>query len=290
MREITYSQGLIIEDPSLLSTLSVFCKKVWLPETKTAEAVADSFAAEIDASGPWERGEAVVKAIRSDNTPVKVQTWELQHKLLFEEGVLNRLPRSFVPPGQQSHREDFSDKSIEEIFGANKPIYERLALRYHLTRADLPGLELFDCGEAKQRVDLAAAVFHLSLPQLNAEAEKIMELRHSAQHADIGQFWDMIEEQAAYGKADGKPALARAEKIRSDFKKWKDDFFKFRGALLGTGLLTTLCWYSSAWAPLATFAAMAWLGEVNRWWVARKEQEHVAFKFINRIDSTFAKL
>ena len=104
----------------------------------------------------------------------------------------------------------------------------------------MPGLELFDCGEAKQRVDLAAAVFHLGLPQLNAEAEKIMELRHSAQHADIGQFWDMIEEQAAYGKADGKPALARAEKIRSDFKKWKDDFFKFRGALLGTGLLTTL--------------------------------------------------
>jgi len=286
MREVTYNQGLLIEDPSLVVTLAVFCKKIWLPEANTAEAVADSFAAEIAASGPWPRGEAIVKAIRSDDTPARIQRWEEQHKHLFQGDVIKRLPRSFAPAEEHAHREDFSEKSIEEVFGAEKPLYERLALRYHLMRADLPGIELFESGAGKQRVDLAAAVFHLSLPKLNTDAQQVMELREAAQRADIGQFWDMIDEQAAYGEADGKPVLARAEKIRTEFKKWKDDYFKFRGVMLGTGLLTTLCWYSSAWAPLATFAAMASLGEVNRWWVARKEKEqHRAFKFISRIDS-----
>ena len=290
MREVTYSQGLLIEDPSLVATLAVFCKKIWLPEANTAEAIASSFAAEIAASGPWPRGEAIVKAIRSDDTPTRIERWEWQHKHFFQADVINRLPRSFARAGKNTHREDFSEKSIEEVFGAKKPIYERLALRYHLTRADLPGTELFESGLTKRRVGLAAAVFYLQLPKINGDPERILEVREAAQKGDIGQFWQMIEEQAAYAEADGKPALARAEKIRSDFKKWKDDFFKSRGALLGSGLLATLCWYSSQWAPLATFAAMASLGDINKWWVARQEKEHKAFKFINKIDSKLQKL
>jgi len=36
---------------------------------------------------------------------------------------------------------------------------------------------------------------------------------------------------------------------------------------------------------VGSFAAMASLGEANRWWVQRNEKEHRAFKFINVIDS-----
>jgi hypothetical protein len=291
MKVLTYSQGLLIDDPFLLSTLSVFCERVWLPETRTAEAVADSVEKEIAQSGPWELGEAISRGIRSDNTPEKIEQWEQQYRQLFENGALKRLPRSSATLGQQhAHRHDFDDESIEEVLGTEKPIYERLALRYHLMRADLPGIELFDSSEAKERAELARAVFYLDLPKLNADPDRIWELREAAQRADIAQFWDMIEEQSAYGQSEGKPALVRAEKIRTEFKKWKDDFSKFRGALAGTGLLITLCWFSSVFAPLATFSAAMWLGDVNRWWVARQEREHRAFKFIARIDRKLSRI
>ena len=91
MREITYSQGLIIDDPSLLTTLAVFCKQVWLPNTQPAEDVAAAFAATIAELGPEPRIEAIVKAIRSDDTPARIQSWEQQHKLLFQENVIKRL-------------------------------------------------------------------------------------------------------------------------------------------------------------------------------------------------------
>ena len=281
MREITYSQGVTISDSATLSTLAVFCDRVWLPSIQPAEAVAEAFEAEVHSTGAWPKGEAIVKAIRSDES---VSKWEEQYRPLFEANVLRRLPQTPGSPNEHNHRGEFDGKSIDEVFGAGKSVYERIALRYHLLRTDLPGAEFFESGADAKSVDLAKAVFHIQLPKISADPDRILEVREAAQKSNIGQFWEMIDEQAMYAEAEGKSAINRAEKIRAEFKKWKDDFFKFRGVLAGAALLTTLCWYSSTWTPLLAFAAMSSLGDVNRWWLTTREKEHKAFRFISKLD------
>ncbi len=41
IREITYSQGLVVEDPVLLATLCIFCGTVWLPYDRVGDAIQD---------------------------------------------------------------------------------------------------------------------------------------------------------------------------------------------------------------------------------------------------------
>ncbi len=49
MCEITYSQGLIIEDPLLLSTFAVFGKKIWLPEAQVRRGNCHIISSDADA-------------------------------------------------------------------------------------------------------------------------------------------------------------------------------------------------------------------------------------------------
>src|SRR6266851_1704296 len=164
MREITYSQGLIIQDPILVATLSVFCAKVWLPYSEVGDAVQEALISE----GALPQA---IEALRTDPTRQKVAAWEADYAPLFECGALARLsgPRH----GPHEHRHEFDDRSVAEIVGEERPIYERLGLRYHFTRADLPGVEFFDAGHPRNQVDLAAALFHLELPKITAHPAAI---------------------------------------------------------------------------------------------------------------------
>ena len=83
MREITYSQGVIIAAPALLPTLGTFCERIWLPDTIAADHVQAALA---DAQHPggdpsvWEPRRAAA------------EEWENAHRDLFKENVISRLP------------------------------------------------------------------------------------------------------------------------------------------------------------------------------------------------------
>jgi hypothetical protein len=291
VREITYSQGLTIEDPGLLATLSVFCGKVWLPYDRVGDALQDVL---------WEARPEVSRALERDPARHRVQEWDTQYKDLFRAGAIERLPG----PRHDSHkhRRDFEDHTIEDIIGERRTLYERVALRFHFTRANLPGVELFNTGTPKQEVDLASSLFYLDLPKLSTNVENMLELREEAHKKDIGQFWQMIEEQANYAAAQNQPQLARAEKIRSDFATWNEDRFKLRGTTLGLSLLATLAWYwwtpELGWVAAATGLAVGagmsvvpqWLGDINAKWATRNMKAREAFKCISCVDRKIRKL
>jgi hypothetical protein len=291
MREITYSQGLTIEDPALVTTMAVFCGKVWLPYDRVGDALQDALA---DARPQASR------ALQTDPARDRVQGWDAQYRDLFQAGVIERLPGPRHDSHQ--HRHDFEGHSIEEIIGERKSLYERAALRFHFTRANLPGVELFNTGVPKSEVDLASSLFFLDLPKIATNVDHILELRAEAQNGDVVQFWQMIEEQARYAAAQNEHEVARAEKIRAEFAKWNEDRFKFRGTTLGLTLLATLAWYwwtpELGWVAAATGlsvgAAMSvvpqWLGDVNARWATRNMQARRAFKCISCVDRKIQEL
>ena len=180
--------------------------------------------------------------------------------------------------------------------GTDKSIYERLALRFHFTRGDLPGLELFDSGTAKSDVDLVRSVFFLNLPKVAAEPKALLDLRAEAQAHGLPEFWEMIEDEYQYAQAQGQPNMARAEKIRTDFDKWNRDRFTIRGYSIGLGLVTTLAAYS--WVPSTGIAGAAeaillgaaasslpaWFGDLNARWAGYNKAKNKAFKCMSRID------
>jgi hypothetical protein len=112
----------------------------------------------------------------------------------------------------------------------------------------------------------------------------------------------MIEKEATYAEAQNQTSLSRSEKIRSEFKQWNRDRFRFRGTTLGLGLLTTLAWYwwtpISGWTGVETALAVGaglsvvpqWLGDINARWVERNMKANKAFKFIGRVDRKIGQL
>ena len=293
MREITYSQDLVIDDPNLLATLCVFCEKVWLPADliKTRNLIfalkrtlqnnqkLAPFAAQIS--------DAMSRRYHEDI----LSTWEDKYTILFREGILERLHIDAFDREKVKDVQVF-ERTFKQLYGDMTTPRFAASLGYHLVRVHVPGLQLFDAGHPKKVVDVAGSVFHLQLPKITASPESILELRHRAHTSNIAQFWEMIEEHARYAEAQGEASLVRAEKIRNDFKQWNKDRWKFRGKSLYVGLLTTLAWYtwSASGAGLATLAAADWIGEVNQRWAQRKEKEGRSFKFITRVDAKLKKL
>jgi hypothetical protein len=97
MRELTYSQGVVVDDPVLLATLCVFCDKIWLPYDRVGDAVQDVLT---------EARPEVAEALRRDPTRNRIAGWEAQYADLFKDRALQRLPGKprFSSTSQRLHR------------------------------------------------------------------------------------------------------------------------------------------------------------------------------------------
>ncbi len=180
--------------------------------------------------------------------------------------------------------------SPDDIRALTSEPYERDVLNYHLHRPDFRGTALFDSGPKRKEVDLAAAVFHLEFPKINGRLDAILELRQTAQKHGIGSFWEMIEEHSQFAEAKDEKSLARAERIRMDFKKWAEDLRQLRAKTEFLLLLTTLVWFDSKWLIPAAAATMNWIGDANRIWIQSKERDGQAFRFLHRVDKKIKRL
>ena len=143
MRVVTYSQGLRIDEPTLVATLAIFCEKTWLPYERVGDTMQKVL----------EEAEALpdaVAALREDTVRQDVRQWDAALDDLFKEQIFERLPGPSAT-NHAAHRHEFDGQSIREIVGAPKSIYERLALRFHFTRGDLPGIEMFELENGKWR-------------------------------------------------------------------------------------------------------------------------------------------
>ncbi len=288
MRVLTYSQGLRIEDPALLATLAIFCEKTWLPYQRVGDTMQKVLEEE-DALP-----DAVI-ALQNDPVRGAVQAWDAAYGELFSEQIFERLPGPSAVD-HSAHRDEFSDKPIAEIVGAPKSIYERLALRFHFGRGDLPGLEMFDSGAAQSEINLAQSVIFLNLPKLSPiEPKRILDLRFDAQAHGLKEFWEMIEHEYRLSQAQGQHNVARAEKIRADFEKWAGERRALTGVSVGFGLVTTLAAY--IWGPTGVAAAgeaillgaaastvPPWFGQLNAWRAGFNKDRNKSFKCISRID------
>lgn len=279
VREITYSEGVVIDDPALMATLTIFCEKIWLPDTTVADHVQ---AALRDANDP--AGDPV----KWDERRATVQEWEHVRRDLFSEGVVRRLPPN-SPEDHTEHRP--SQKTLEG------PLYDRVCMRFHLIRGMVPpGTEFFDDGGAKAQADLAKSLFYLELPRIvAANPDQILSLRYEAQEAGLESFWGEIEEQTRLALGQEQNLVARAEKIRDDFAKWNRDRVWVRTGAITAGAMTTVALW--AWgpdglaAPMEALVSGALLGFVPPWvtewhaqWIDYNKHRRKAFKCISRID------
>lgn len=288
MRVLTYSQGLRIEDPALLATLAIFCEKTWLPY----QSVGDTMQRVLEEEGALP---AALAALQEDPVRDAIYAWDADYDDLFTEQIFERLPGPSAVD-HAAHRDEFSDKSVAEIVGGPRSIYERLALRFHFTRGDLPGIEMFDSGIAQSEIDLARSVIFLNLPRLSPiEPEQVLDLRADVQAHGLKEFWEMIEHEYGLAQAQGQHNVARAEKIRADFDKWTSDRHALRGVTVGLGVVTTLAAYffgpTGLAAPgegillgAAASTVPSWFGQLNAWRAGSKKTQNKAFKCISRID------
>jgi len=275
MKEISYSQDMIISDANMLATLSVFCKKIYLPYPNVAKDVHWAATGLDD-----DIVQKIEQAWESDPERSLSSDWKEQHKLLFDENIIDFLPVRFNPKNRHL---DNPDDVCKQLYGDTnlRGVTTHLALNHHIIRDDLPGTEFFH-GSGKSGIfELPKEFFSLGLPTLSANDDRICELRSKAQQQGIDQFWDMIEEHVKLADAKKESYTTRAEKLRDEFSKWSDDHWKFRGKTLGVIGLTAFSFVNSTVAPLATIAACDWLGDVNRKWAQRKSLNHLGFKFIS---------
>lgn len=311
MRELCYSQGSIVHDNVLLCTICVFFKKVWLPNWEVLDQtlafdkevyspLLEEFAKgrrKISELSHEEQAElrAIALRVKGYYYREQIMEWETKYLALFKNGILERLAPVGtpveMPGGFRLYRlPGGPGMDPSDIRRATKNPYDRDVLNYHLMRTDLPGIVLFDAGKTKKAIELAGALFHIDLPKITGSLDAVMELREVAQKKGIEQFWQMVEEHAEYALAQGQTDLARAEKIREEYKKWSQDLLQFRGKTLWLGLLTTLVWFNSAFLIPVTVGAMNWIGEANRIWIQSKQKEGRAFQWMSRVDRKLKKL
>lgn len=284
--EITYSQDIVIRDSHLLAALGVFCEKIYLPYPKVLQDI--QFAA---AEADERKGQEVQATIDADPDHLRIQTWQDEHRLLFQENVLEFLPVHRFKEHKHRYVED-TDEKADEIYGdlPMRGLTGQLVLRHHLIRDDLPGIELFDSGRSAGEMKLAREIFHLELPRISANDEKICELRRFAQKKGVRQFWEMLKHHTELADASGEEYIEQGQKIREDFKKWLADWMRFRGKSLAVAGLLALCLVNSHFAPLAGFATASWAGELNQKWVEWKTHQHKAFKFISKVDAKIRRI
>ncbi|MGB8991660.1 MAG: hypothetical protein WCD80_06360 [Desulfobaccales bacterium] len=301
--EITYSEDIVIKNETLLATLSVFCDKIYLPYPHAAQDVKAYILRTGSAQFP--SMQEIVKEIDSDPQKAFIDNWNLQHAALFQEGVLQYLPPpiNFLKPEyiKREHRlkdageyDSVRDNVIQRMNLMNlhtTGIYTVASLTEHLWRDDLPGYEFFEGSHYSSQITLSKEIFFIELPEILTDYRNILELRKLAQNAGISEFWAMIKEQTEYANAIPESYLARAEKVRKEFKKWCDDRWRFRGKSLAViGGLVALAFVNSNYIPLGIIAGAGWIGELNRNWAQRKDKANKAFKFISRLHGKIRQL
>lgn len=297
--KITYSEDIVIKNEALLATLSIFCDKIYLPYPNAAQDVKEHFLRA--GTDQFPSVQLIVKGIDSDPQRAFIDNWNLRHSVLFQEDVIQYLPA----PGVDCYTERVSrlkatgnyDSIRYNIIQRQKEMnlpekgwYTVISLTDHLWRDDLPGYEFFEGSRSSSEITLARDIFFIELPEIMTDYRNILELRKVAQDAGISEFWAMIKEQTAYANAVPESYLARAEKIRIEFKKWCADRWRFRGKSLAVIGLVTLAFVNSNYAPLATIAGADWIGELNRSWAQRKDIDSKAFKFISRLHGKIRQL
>lgn len=284
MKEITYSEDVIIRDPNLLATLAIFCGKIYLPYPNTAHDLHSVLA---DADIPAFEG--FVKSFVDDPEKDLTAQWKEKHALLFQEGILEFLPIHSDP---RYHREHDAQVHLSRKGDTRKrSIVTHFILFHHLMRNDLPGLEFFEGGTGTETgaIELSQEIFAIELPSVSANDADICELRLMAQNEDVRQFWEMIEEQVKRSDGTREDYIARAEKICDEATRWRNDNWKFRmGGLVFTGLIS-LCFLNSVFLAPTGIIAYNWLSEANRRWAERKERENSAFRFVSRVRGAMKK-
>jgi hypothetical protein len=298
--EITYSEDVVIKDETLLATLSIFCDKIYLPFPP-----AEQYVKALILQGGGIRNPLVQQRIKGiishlNHQNAFINDWNMQHEILFKEGVLQYLPPPLViysevesllkDSGKYDSAYNRFRQQIKQINLAEKDIYTVITLTNHLWRIDLPGYEFFEGSRYASEIKLSRDIFFIELPKIMTDYRNILELRKVAKDAGISEFWAMIKEQTEYADANSESYLARAEKVRIEFKKWCNNRWNFRGKTLAVIGLVGLAFVNSNYTPLATIAGADWIGELNRNWAQRKDIENKAFKFISRLHGKIQQL
>ncbi len=280
MREVTYSQDMVIKDKELLGSLCVFCGKIYLPCPSIA---SDLYQAACRAGHPLKDGMA--RLLSHDPEKNVSDDWREAHALLFENGTIG-----FLPPHEfGKHERRYLDERDQIAGRVYEDLYERgitttLALGHHIIRDDVPGIEFFEGADHTDVSQLAESIFFVEIPRVSADDTQVCELRELAHRKDLGRFWDMIDEQVASPDDDQRDYLARAQQIRDDFRRWTKDDWAFGGNSPAVSGTITLCFVNSCLTPLATLGGASWIGEVNRRWAQRKDSRDQTFKFISRVN------
>jgi len=290
MKEITYSQDIVINDKDLLATLSIFCKKIYLPYPYVAN---DVYASALQVDHPQK--DEFLKHLEQlrENDPERDLSFRFRdnHPILFGNNIIEFLPVHRYKDHKHRHIDD-TEEVENEMYGNldHRGVSTKVILRHHIIRDDLPGTEFFEGKTQHGEIELARSIFHLELPKISGDDEKIFELRNLAQRKDINEFWERIEEQVEYADASNENYMARSEKIRKDFTKWTGENLKFRARGLVVGGLIGLCFVNLHFVKPAAVVGAEWIGEANRRWIERKSLRTESFKFMSRIHGKIKKM
>jgi hypothetical protein len=210
--EVVYNSDLIIVDPSELSTLSIFYDQVSLPSTTTEtsryfiEIARTDRALELSA---FERDNIVYTARdgseqRADD---EVIAWETSNKILFDEGVLRRLPEpaSAALAGRRWAAGRPKLDSLAPLIlrgrcvltaghtlGGTQLFYVRQDQVRHLLRSDITAPSLFLCSDRHPSREVLKAleareVFRYLIPAAAAlQPEEILEVRQKVRDTREG--------------------------------------------------------------------------------------------------------
>src|SRR5262245_3499282 len=187
MREVTYSQDVLIEDSRLLAALCVFFERIWLPEMATANLIASSVAAQPLGQAGYALTQASSDHAR-DGVSDRVARWDERWKELFREGAIQRLSRELDANGFATGQ-TFGDAQMEELLSFMH-LADRLALRHHLYRSENTRMYLFESGEAEttKAMRLAALAEVSAVRSLEQAKERVSAWRDNLQREkpDVG--------------------------------------------------------------------------------------------------------
>ncbi len=225
--QIIYSSDLIVRNSSELATLCVFYDKTLLPYTthKSSRLFA---------------GRDVIYlhlGMKSKEYVEDVNRWTRKHRVLFQEGVLERVPppnKDIVHPGSLLDIEPSEKLALftkvpfklhaetyDYINKAKKTeIFVKQDLALHLLRTDLKFPQVFISNEKRPPRELmvaleAKAVFSYLIPALGKlTSEQILEVRHKVK--DTREGFSMHLQKLSKGLEE----KIKGEEASSDIEAW----------------------------------------------------------------------
>jgi hypothetical protein len=250
---VIYNSGVSIWDPSHLSTLSVFYDKVWLPHMDNdSMGTLAIFARKLGSSDPFRFSVAELANWRimfKDGTHESsgefVRRWEFDNRILFSEGVLERLES----PAQRVSEElllkldkleldralldipllpaDRAERIAIPLLAGRGELVERVFLWQdhleHLTRTDVSGEAVFltreaDAKREKYKSLMAHSVFTYLLPRLGElSPEQILEVREEikANREGFAMYLQSLSAEVEKRVIEGEPLKDTASYARS---------------------------------------------------------------------------